>query len=71
LAVCSKITKLLNGARKINYELAVILGNTFNIEPSLWLRIQDKNEFVQLSRINSNNFSAYSLKRLFEFAAVL
>lgn len=64
-------TKLLNGSRKINYELAVILGNTFNIEPALWLRVQDKNEFIQLSKVNTNKFSGYSLKKLYEFAAVL
>lgn len=65
------LTKLLNGERKVNYELAMILGNTFNVDPSLWLRIQDKNELVQLQKVNASKFTAYSLRRLYEVASLL
>lgn len=64
------LTKLLNGTRKVNYELAMILGNTFNVDPSLWLRIQDKNELVQLRKVNASKFKGYSLRRLYEVASL-
>ena len=63
------LTKLLNGSRKVNYELAMILGNTFNINPSLWLQVQDKNELMQLRRVNREKYKGYSLHRLYEVAS--
>jgi len=61
------LTKLLNGSRKVNYELAMILGNTFQVDPALWLRIQDENELIQLRKLNSSKFKNYSLRRLYDF----
>jgi addiction module HigA family antidote len=58
------VSKIINGSRKINPETAVILGNTFETEPELWLQIQDKNEIIELKRINRNHFRRYSLDKL-------
>jgi plasmid maintenance system antidote protein VapI len=58
------VAKLLNGTRHINIEIATILGNTFNIDPALWLRIQDKAELSKLNTVKAKYFKKYSLDRL-------
>lgn len=60
------VSKIINGSRKINPETAIILGNTFDTEPELWLQIQDKNEIIELKRINKSHFRRYSLDKLIE-----
>lgn len=63
------LTKVLTGARKINYDLAIILGTTFRVSPIIWLRIQDKNEIVQLKRANKDKYRNFSLDRLYEVSS--
>lgn len=46
----SNLSKLLNGERPINSEMALILGKLFDHDALLWLEIQSKNELIQLSR---------------------
>ena len=60
------VSKIIKGSRKINPETAIILGNTFGTEPEIWLQIQDKNEIIELKRINKNHFRRYSLDKLIE-----
>jgi addiction module HigA family antidote len=60
------VSKILNGTRKINPEMAIILGNTFGTEPEIWLQIQDKNEIINLKRIKKSDYRRYSLNRLIE-----
>lgn len=59
----SNLSKLLKGERPINYELALILGKIFNINPMLWIEIQAKNELLSLKR-RRKDFYKYSLKDL-------
>jgi addiction module HigA family antidote len=56
--------KLLKGKRKINYETAMILGNTFKVEPKIWLYIQDKNEMVRLNQDKQNAYRQYTIDNL-------
>ena len=58
------VSKIINGSRKINPETAFILGNTFGTDPELWLQIQDKNEIIELKRMDKNHFRRYSLDKL-------
>jgi addiction module HigA family antidote len=60
------VSKIIKGSRKINPETAIILGNTFETEPELWLQIQDKNEIIELKRMNKGNFLSYTLDKLIE-----
>ena len=60
----SNLSKLLNGERSINYDLALIFGRLFNHNPMLWIEIQAKNEFQRLINAERNKYSNYSLNDL-------
>lgn len=60
----SNLSKLLNGERSINYDLALIFGRLFNHNPMLWIEIQAKNEINRLERSDKNKYSGYSLNDL-------
>ncbi len=60
----SNLSKLINGERTINYDLALIFGRLFNHNPMLWIEIQAKNELQRLSHAKRNKFSDYSLNDL-------
>jgi addiction module HigA family antidote len=60
----SNLSKLLNGERSINYDLALIFGRIFNHDPMLWIEIQAKNEIHRLQRSDKNKYSDYSLNDL-------
>ena len=60
----SNLSKLLNGDRPINYDLALIFGKLFNHSPMLWIEIQAKNELRSLMKTKSENDYNYSLSDL-------
>jgi len=60
----SNLSKLLSGERPINYDLALILGKIFNIDPMLWIEIQAKNELDRLEKAKGKNYYNYSLNDL-------
>jgi plasmid maintenance system antidote protein VapI len=60
----SNLSKLIVGERPINYELALIFGEIFNIDPMLWIKIQAKNELKKLTIISDGKYKNYSLKDL-------
>jgi len=60
----SNLSKLLSGERPINYDLALILGKIFNVNPMLWIEIQAKNELNRLEKAKDNKYYNYSLKDL-------
>ena len=60
----SNLSKLINGERSINYDLALIFGRLFNINPMLWIEIQAKNELDRLTHSDRNKYSDYSLNDL-------
>jgi len=60
----SNLSKLMNGERNINYDLALIFGHLFNHNPMLWIEIQAKNELHRLVNAEQNKYSTYSLNDL-------
>lgn len=60
----SNLSKLINGERTINYDLALIFGRLFNHNPMLWIEIQAKNELNRLLQAESKKYAVYSLKNL-------
>ncbi len=60
----SNLSKLINGERSINYELAIIFGKIFDNDPMLWIEIQAKNELKKLRETKTSEFDRYSLKDL-------
>lgn len=62
----SKLSKLINGERPINYDLALIFGRLFNHDPMLWIEIQAKNAIKKLEHSKKNDYSEYSLNDLIE-----
>jgi plasmid maintenance system antidote protein VapI len=60
----SNLSKLLNGERPINYNLAIVFGKIFNIDPMIWIEIQAKNEMSKLRETNKENYLNYSIKDL-------
>ena len=61
----SNLSKLINGERSINYDLALIFGKIFNHKPILWIEIQAKNELYKLTNTNKGKYYQYSLNDLF------
>ena len=60
----SNLSKLMNGERNINYDMALIFGRLFNHNPMLWIDIQAKNELHRLINAEQNKYSNYSLNDL-------
>ncbi len=60
----SNLSKLLNGERSINYDLALVFDKLFNHDPMLWIEIQAKNEINRLEHSDKNKYSDYSLNDL-------
>jgi len=60
----ANLSKLIKGERPINYELAIILGKIFKIDPLLWIEIQTKNELRRIRSTNPKKFNQYSLRDL-------
>lgn len=60
----SNLTKLINGERSINYDLAIIFGRLFNHDPMLWIEIQAKNELDKLSEAKKSKYHNYTLEDL-------
>ncbi len=62
----SNLSKLINGERTINYDLALIFGRLFNHNPMLWIEIQAKNELNRLLHAERKKYSVYSLTDLIQ-----
>lgn len=58
------LTKLLNGNRKINADIAMVLEATFPVSAATWLRLEDKNELVRAKQQQTRDYHQYSLNRL-------
>lgn len=60
----SNLSKLINGERTINYDLALIFGRLFNHDAMLWIEIQAKNELNKRLHTENNKYAVYSLTDL-------
>lgn len=60
----SNLSSIIKGRRKINTDLAFILGQIFNLDPNLWLLIQSKNELLQVDKKRVQKYKKYKLEEL-------
>ncbi|HFA48023.1 MAG TPA: addiction module antidote protein, HigA family [Bacteroidetes bacterium] len=60
----SNFSALINGKRKINFDLAIKLGKIFGIKPKLWLDVQNKNELWRLENADKEKYKKYTLENL-------
>ncbi|MEM6726110.1 MAG: helix-turn-helix domain-containing protein [Bacteroidota bacterium] len=60
----SNFSKILSGERKINIELAFILGHLFELDPLIWIQIQLKNEYMKLKTEKEESARQYRLSDL-------
>ena len=60
----SNLSALLKGRRKISIDLALKLGKIFNINPTLWINIQSKNELRKMQMQDMKKYEAYHLDTL-------
>lgn len=57
----SNFSKILSGERPLNYELALILGVLFEVEPIIWLTIQNRNKLHELEKEKKDELKEYSI----------
>lgn len=60
----SNLSKILNGERRLNIELALILEKLSNIKAEVWLGIQNHNEIQKIQKSHSKQIRRYKLKEL-------
>ena len=71
------LSALINGIRNLNNDLALKLGHTFNINPQIWIAIQNKspkgapdseyrikNEQINMEKEDKNMYKEYNLENL-------
>lgn len=64
----SNLSALFKGKRKINTDLALKLGEIFQVDPTLWIHIQSKNELLKMSS-QHKNYQKYNLNDLLKKAS--
>ncbi len=62
----SNFHKIITGDRPVNYELALIFGRIFKIEPMLWLHIQSKSQVQSITKAQEQKIQKYSLEELLD-----
>ncbi len=60
----SNMSAFLNGKRKLNLDLAIKLGKTFKINPSLLLNVQNKNELKKFGTASMDKYLNYNIEDL-------
>ena len=65
----SYLSALYAGKRKINIDLALKLGKIFNVDPTLWIHIQSKNELKKMEDENEKAYRKYSIDDLLKKAS--
>lgn len=60
----SNLNKILNGSRRLNTELAIIISNIFNVDALLLMSIQAKNELLVLQKAKKELTTRYNLAEL-------
>lgn len=60
----SNFSALIKGQRKLNAELAIKLGFTFDISPNIWVSIETKNEVIKTIEQKSKELQKYKIKNL-------
>jgi len=65
----TNLSALFKGTRKINIDLALKLEKIFNVNASLWIHIQSKNELIKMSEENKRKYLRYSIEDLLKKAS--
>jgi len=60
----TNLSALYNGSRRINHDLALKLGHIFDMDPALWLHLQNKWELQQIQQEKPQTYQQYQLKDL-------
>ncbi len=55
----SNLSKILNGERRLNIEMALILEKLSSINAELWLRIQSQNVMLRVQKLQSKQMNKY------------
>jgi len=56
------LSKIINGRKKLNNDLAIKLGYAFNVKPYLWIAIQNKNEQIYMEKVDINKYKKYKVE---------
>lgn len=60
----SNLSALYSGTRRINHDLALKLGNIFNMDPTIWLNLQNKVELLEINEQDEEEYKKYQLNDL-------
>jgi len=60
----SNLSAIIRGKRKINIDLALKLGQIFNLDPNIWLLIQSRNEIIKTKIKRNKEYQKYHLDDL-------
>lgn len=60
----SNLSAILNGKRRISIDLALKLGQLFDISPTIWLLIQSKNDLLKVEAKKKIYYKKYKLEDL-------
>ncbi len=60
----ANLSALYHGTRRINHDLALKLGHIFNMDPTLWLNLQNKVELLSIREENEEKYEQYRLNDL-------
>lgn len=60
----SNLSKILNGERRLNLDLALILEYVSKIKAESWLMIQNRNEIFKMRKLKRNELAKYKLNQL-------
>jgi len=60
----SNFNKILSGSRKISFELSFMFSQIFKLDPTVWILIQVKNEYLELKKEKEKHFKKFKLEDL-------
>lgn len=64
----TNLSAIYRGTRRINHDLAMKLGHIFNMNPGLWLNIQNKVELLEIRGQSEKEYQKYRLNDLLKRA---
>ncbi|PIY08488.1 MAG: hypothetical protein COZ18_12000 [Flexibacter sp. CG_4_10_14_3_um_filter_32_15] len=64
-----KFNDLIEGKEKINSDVAIKLGKIFDLNPTIWLQIENKNELMQEIKSKKEIYNKYNLESLLSIAS--
>lgn len=62
----TNFSSILTGRRKISVQMAIQLGEIFNIDSEIWMKIQTKNDLIQTRQMLKQEKGKYNLRDLID-----